>query len=124
MEQLRRGGHVRHAHVVFGAQLQETFDAGRGVLGALALVAMREQQHQPRRLVPLDLGGGQELVDDDLGPVYEIAELSFPGHQGVRAKTASNRTRSRARRTRTAASRRRRTGRRHRRAVAPYLPAG
>ncbi len=83
MKQLGRGGHVGHLHVVLGAEVQEALHPGRGVLGALAFVAVRQQQRQPGRLPPLDLGGGQELVDDDLGAVDEVAELRLPGHQAV-----------------------------------------
>ena len=53
------------------------------MLGALALVAVREQQHEAGRLPPLVLGGDDELVDDDLGPVAEVAELGLPGDEGV-----------------------------------------
>ena len=58
-------------------------NAGRRVLGPLALVPVREQQDQTRVLSPLDLGGDQEVVDDDLGPVDEVAELRLPGDEGL-----------------------------------------
>ncbi len=66
-----------------GAERQEPLEAGRGVLGPLPLVAVREQHHQPGVLAPLDFGRGQEVVDDDLGAVGEVAELRLPGHQGL-----------------------------------------
>ena len=56
---------------------------GRGVLGPLALVAVGQQQHEARRLTPLVVGGHEEVVDDDLGAVGEVAELRLPRHQGV-----------------------------------------
>ena len=71
-----------HPHVAPGAERQEPLEAGRGVLGALPLVAVREQHHQAGVLAPLDFGRGQEVVDDDLGAVAEVAELRLPGHQG------------------------------------------
>ena len=55
MEILRRRSAVADLHIVFRAQLQEAFDAGAGVLGALPLIAMRKQQDKTRRLTPLGL---------------------------------------------------------------------
>ena len=51
------------------------------VLGALALVAVGQQQHEPVALAPLVLGGDDVLVDDDLGAVDEVAELRLPQHE-------------------------------------------
>ena len=53
------------------------------VLGALALVAVRQEQHEAVLLVPLVLGGDDVLVDDDLGAVDEVAELRLPHHERV-----------------------------------------
>ena len=83
VEVLRRGGGVDELHVVLGGQHEEALDARRRVLGALALVAVRQQQHQPVALTPLVLGGDDVLVDDDLGAVDEVAELRLPHHQRV-----------------------------------------
>ena len=79
--------------------------AGR-VVRALALVAVGEQQHDRATLAPLLLGRGDELVDDRLRAVDEVAELRLPAHQRVRVARPSSRTRSPSRRTRRAASRR------------------
>ena len=49
--------------------------------GPVALVAVREQQRQPRRLPPLREAGDDELVDDDLRAVDEVAELRLPEHE-------------------------------------------
>ena len=49
----RRG--IGHAHVVLGAEGQEALDARARVLGPLALVAVRQQQHEAARLAPLRL---------------------------------------------------------------------
>ena len=81
VEVLRGGRGVGHLDVVLGAADEEPLDAGRGVLGALALVAVRQQQHEAGGLAPLVLGGDEELVDDDLGAVDEVAELRLPDHQ-------------------------------------------
>ncbi len=48
------------------------------MLRPLAFVAVREQQHETAVLLPLVLGGHEELVDDDLGAVGEVAELGLP----------------------------------------------
>src|ERR1700692_3292279 len=54
------------------------------MLGALALVSMRQEQGQPREAPPLGLAGTDELVDDDLCPIAKIAELAFPNRQAMR----------------------------------------
>ena len=64
--------------------MQEALEARRGVLGARALVAVREQQRQARGLAPLGQAGDDELVDDDLGAVDEVAELRLPEHERLR----------------------------------------
>jgi hypothetical protein len=70
-----------------GGEHEEALDPGRGVLRALPLVAVREQQDQPGGLPPLVLGGDDELVDDDLRAVDEVAELRLPQRQRVLAVT-------------------------------------
>src|SRR5664279_5855275 len=84
MEVLRSRGRLSDLHVVAGAELQETLDACAGVLGALPFVAVREQQDQTGQKVPFVFPGDDELVDDDLRAVGEIAELRFPHHQRLR----------------------------------------
>ncbi len=54
------------------------------MLGTLALVPMRKEQGQSREAPPLGLAGTDELVDDDLCPIAEIAELAFPNRQAMR----------------------------------------
>ena len=44
--------------------------------------------------------GDEELVDDDLGAVHEVAVLRLPQHQRLRARPPRSRTRSRGTRTR------------------------
>src|SRR3546814_1822129 len=48
VEDLCAVGRLNDLHVVVGAQLEETLDAGRRVLGALAFVAVRQHQRQAR----------------------------------------------------------------------------
>ena len=85
VEVLGRRGRVGDGHVVLGAQLQEPLDAGRGVVRALALVAVGEQQREPAALPPLGLAGADELVDDRHRAVDEVAELRLPEHQRLGA---------------------------------------
>ena len=73
-------GRRRHAHlhVVLGAELQEALEARGGMLRALAFVAMRQEQREPAQAAPLRFARADELVDDDLRAVHEVAELAFP----------------------------------------------
>ena len=84
VEVLRRRREVRDAEVALGGELQEALQARRAVLGARALVAVRQQQRQPRGLAPLGQPADDELVDDDLRAVGEVAELRLPEHERVR----------------------------------------
>ena len=78
VEVLRGGGRVDDAEVLVGAQREEPLEARAGVLGSLALEAVGEKQGEARALTPLVVGRDDELVDDDLGAVREVAELRFP----------------------------------------------
>ena len=81
---VRRGRRrTRHGHVVLGAQLKVALDSGGRMVRSLALVAVRQQQYHAGALAPLLLCAGDELVDDDLGTVGEVTELSFPEHERV-----------------------------------------
>ena len=51
------------------------------MLRPLAFVAVRQEQHEAAVLAPLLLGRGDELIDDDLRAVHEVAELRFPQHE-------------------------------------------
>ena len=77
------GARDHHSHVLIGAQLEEPFDSGRGVLGSLTFISMGQEQGQTRLLTPFGLAGGDELVDDDLGAVAEVTELRLPGDEGL-----------------------------------------
>src|SRR5581483_7101585 len=86
MEILRRRRGIRDLHIPLGGQLQEPLEPRARVLRAAALVAVRQQQHDARALTPLRAIGGQELVNDRLGDVHEIAVLRFPEHERVRRR--------------------------------------
>ena len=67
------------------AELEEPLEPRARVLRALSLVAVRQQQHDARVLPPLRAVGGDELVDDRLRDVHEVAELRLPQHERRRA---------------------------------------
>src|SRR5947209_1162051 len=88
VEVLRRRGQVADLHVVLGAELEEALEARARVLGALALVAVREEQHEAAHALPLRLGAGEERVDGHLRAVDEVAELRLPEDQPARVGEA------------------------------------
>ena len=90
MIDLRRRRRHADLHVVLRAQLQVALGPRRRMLRTLPLIAMRQQQREPADAPPLDLAGGDELVDHDLRAIGEIAELRFPDHQlvGLRRRIA------------------------------------
>src|SRR6266849_3023626 len=88
VEVLRRRGQVADLHVVLGAQLEEALEACARVLRALALVAVREEQHEAAHPLPLRFRAGEELVDDHLRAVGEVAELRLPDDQPARVGEA------------------------------------
>ena len=81
--ELRGRGHVRDAQVVVGGELEEALEPRGGVLRAVALVAVRQEQRQPRGHAPLGAARRDELVDDHLRAVREVAELRLPDHERV-----------------------------------------
>ncbi|EGE56100.1 hypothetical protein RHECNPAF_750063 [Rhizobium etli CNPAF512] len=85
VEVVRRRRDVGDLHVVFRAKLQEAFQASRGVLRTLALIAVRQQADEARHAQPLAFARRDELVEDHLRAVGEIAELGFPKRQRIRA---------------------------------------
>src|ERR1700738_2507070 len=54
------------------------------MLGTLTFISMRQKQSKPRQTAPLGFAGADELIDDDLCPVAEIAELTLPNRQAMR----------------------------------------
>src|SRR5579872_6278812 len=88
MEILRRRRAVGDSNIAVAGQLQKTLEAGAGVFGARAFVAVRQKKREARRLAPLREARRDELIDDDLRAVREIAELSFPQDQSVGRRCA------------------------------------
>ena len=84
VEILRGGRAVDEAQIGVGRGLEDALGARVRVLGPLAFVAVREQEHQRRRQPPLRAAGGDELVEHHLRAVDEVAVLRFPDHQAPR----------------------------------------
>ena len=78
MEILRGVGGLRDLDVVLRGELDEALDAGAGVFRALAFVAVGQQHDDAGEQIPLGFAGADELVDDGLRDVDEVAELRFP----------------------------------------------
>ena len=84
MEDLSRCGRLHNLNVVLGTLRQEPFQAGAGVFRALPFVTMRQQQNQAAESFPLLFGTDDELIDDHLRDIHEVAELGFPQDQARR----------------------------------------
>jgi hypothetical protein len=69
---------------VLRAELEVALDAGRGVLGPLPFVSVRQQHDQAAETAPLHFARTDELVDNHLRAVGEITELRFPDDQRLR----------------------------------------
>src|SRR5713226_4322879 len=87
---LRGGRWLADLYVVFGGELQVTFNASAGVLRALPFIAVRQQHDQTGKQSPFVFASNQKLVDDDLGAVGKVAELCFPQSETVRIVAAES----------------------------------
>ena len=83
MEVLGRRRAVGHADVPLRAELEEALEPAARVLRPRPLVAVGQEQRQPRVLAPLGEPGHDELVDDHLRGVHEVAELRLPADKHV-----------------------------------------
>ena len=83
VKELGRRRQVANLYVVLGRGHQIAFEVGAGVLRPLALVAVGKEHDQTAHPVPFVECRRDELVDDDLGAVGEVAELGLPDHQHV-----------------------------------------
>src|SRR3982751_1611636 len=84
MEILGRSSAVANLNISLGAKLQKTLHAPTGMLRTLPFESVRQQENQATWLIPLYFGGNDELIDDNLRAIHEIAELRFPHDQGQR----------------------------------------
>ena len=83
VEVLGRGRRLGDPEVAPGGQGQEPLDPGRGVLGTLSLVPVRQQQDQSGRWPHLSSAATRKLSTMISRAVPEVAELRLPGHQVV-----------------------------------------
>jgi hypothetical protein len=81
---LDRGRWVRHLDIIFRRHREEPLQTRARMFRALALEAMRQEQHETAETFPFVFGAGDELIDDDLRDVPEIAELRLPANQSRR----------------------------------------
>src|SRR6266508_2944061 len=78
MKILRGGGWIADLDVILGARLEKSLEARAGVLRALPFIAMRQKQNNPAGALPLRFRRHDELIDDGLRAIGEIAELRLP----------------------------------------------
>ena len=83
VKELRGRRQVADLDVVLRGQLQEALDARARVLRALPLEAVRQEQDEAGEARPLVFRRDDELVDDDLRGVGEVAELRLPDDELV-----------------------------------------
>jgi hypothetical protein len=85
MEVIRRRRDVGDLHVVFRAKLEIALQTGRRVFRTLAFITVRQKADEARHAQPLAFARRDELVENDLRTVCEVAELGFPERQRIRA---------------------------------------
>lgn len=100
VEQVGRAGHAGDLHIavlvltvqlvgrgehtgLLVAKLEPALHTSGRVLGALAVITVRQRHNQAGTLQPLGFTRGDELINDTLSVVGEITELSLPHHKGV-----------------------------------------
>lgn len=100
MEQVGWGGHVSDLHVtvlvlalellsswedawVLAGELKVTLHAARGVLWSLTIISVWKRHDKTGPLHPLDLTGGNELINDTLSIIGEVTKLGLPHDKGV-----------------------------------------
>src|SRR5690242_14678957 len=88
MEVLRRARGLADLEVIHRGELQKPLDARAGVFWSLTFVAVRQQHYQAGEKAPFSFPSNDELIDDGLRNVGEIAELCFPKNQRLWKITA------------------------------------
>src|SRR5699024_7763471 len=78
MENLCCRSRLYHLHIIISTQLQETLNARRRVLGTLPLVTMGQHQGKATVTAPFGLTRRDELVNNNLGTIGKVTELSLP----------------------------------------------
>src|ERR1700685_3196309 len=77
-------GRIGDLNIIACGELQVPLRSGRRVFRALPFQAVWNEENQPRWLQPLLFAAHDELVDHDLRPIGEVAELGFPDRQRLR----------------------------------------
>src|SRR6516162_7422845 len=83
VKQLRRRGRLHNLKIVVRRQFKESFESRAGMFRALAFQAVRKQERNAAQPAPLVFCRGDELIDDNLRRIPEIAELSFPRDKSI-----------------------------------------
>src|SRR5262249_48800630 len=83
LEMLSGSRRINDLHIVFGAEMQKSFKTSAGVLGSLSFEAVGQKQNNPAESFPLVLPAGYELINNRLGGIPEIAELSLPENEPI-----------------------------------------
>src|SRR5450432_593595 len=83
MKVLRRRRQVADLDIVLRAGLEKPLEPRIGMLRTLTFVAVRQEEDNAARALPLRFGRDDELVDDGLRAVGEIAELRLPETEHV-----------------------------------------
>src|SRR5262249_40600286 len=71
-------GEITNLNMVLGPCLQKALQPRARMLGALPLVAVRQQEHDSAGPLPFRFCRDDELIDDRLRAIGEITELRFP----------------------------------------------
>src|SRR5947207_3159638 len=75
---------VADLDVVLRARLKKALEPRAGMLRPLSFITVRQQHHDAAGALPFRFGADDELIDDRLRAIREIAELRFPEAEHVR----------------------------------------
>src|SRR5438067_9660041 len=85
MKVLSWRGRLHDLDVIIGGQTQKPLQPRTRMLRPAAFEAVRQEQDYSAQTTPFVLSAGDELIDNDLRGIPEIAELRFPRDQALRA---------------------------------------
>src|ERR1700722_19053144 len=81
MEILSRIRGLADLNIVASGQLQEALHTRARMFGALAFITVGQKKDKAGEQVPLIFSGADELIDDGLRDIGEVAKLGFPQDQ-------------------------------------------
>jgi hypothetical protein len=70
-------------HLILVAKKKVSLRSARGMLWAVSIITVRQEENKTVLDVPLGLSRTQELIDDDLGTVCKVTELGLPHGETV-----------------------------------------